>query len=319
LFYSACIFLDSLRYTCQIMRSFFTATFLFLLFSPAFAFGGQKTFTLNDGELDSSSVMRRYDIYFDLGKPTLRPEDSLALDSIAGWIILHPEFIIEVGNHTDYVNPNSSSRITMARAVSVCNYLIAHSVPKEQLLAKGYGDTRKIISEQIVAKELSKAKKDSLHALSRRTEFKIIGVNPKLMKAFLLTDTLFWPGEVLRDERRIMFDLNHSGLRPESKPYLDSIALFLKAHPNLKVEVDAHTDIRGSAQYNDRLSEMRAICIKDYLVSQGIDPLRLRAKGFGESQPIWTEKEIRLLQTKEEKEALYQQNRRIEFKIIKVN
>lgn len=300
------------------MRKFLTILFFTSLSVSSFSQTNQKTFTLHDGELDSGSVMRRYDIFFDLGKATLRPEDSIVLDSIADWIILHPEFTIEVGNHTDYVPPSSSYRLTQARAKSVCDYLVAHSVPAQRVIPKGYSDVKNIVPQSVIAKETSKAKKDSLQRINRRTEFKIIGVNPKLMKSFLLTDTIFWPGQVLRDERRILFDLSKSTIRPQSKPYLDSIVLFLKQHPNLKIEIDSHTDTRGSTTFNTRLSEMRARSVMDYLVSQGIDASRLRSKGFGEFQPIVPEKEILLQQTQGEKEALYQQNRRTEFKIISV-
>jgi outer membrane protein OmpA-like peptidoglycan-associated protein len=295
------------------MRPFF----LWFLLLPAFAFSQvqQKTFSFRDGYLDYGSVMRRHDILFDLNKPTRRPEDSIPLDSMVNWIKLHPEFAIEIDQHTDYVNPNSSSRLTLSRANAIRDYLVAHGVQVTKVTAVGYGDTRNIISQAVIAKTTNKGKQDSLRAINRRTEFRIVAVYAYMMHPFLLTDSVFWSGEVLRDQGRILFDLNYAGLRPESKPYLDSIVLFLRQHPKIKMEVDTHTDSRGSDEYNLKLSQMRAQCIMDYLISQGIEATRLRAKGFGETQPIWRDIELHF-HTKIEQEEKYQVNRRIEFKII---
>lgn len=274
-------------------------------------------FTFDDGFLDYGSVMIRHDILFDLSKATLRPEDSIPLDSMAAWMKLHPEFMVEVSNHTDYVNPKSSTRLTQARADAIRNYLVNRGVPAYKITAVGYGDSRNIIPNAFIAKETSKQKQDSIRAINRRTEFRIIAVYAYLEHPFLLTDTIFWPGEVLRDEGKILFDLDKSALRPESKLYLDTIVLFMKEHPQMKIEVDAHTDSRGNDNYNLDLSQRRAQCVADYLISQGIDPSRLRSKGFGETQPIWRDIEVHF-KTPEEKEAKYEVNRRIEFKIISV-
>jgi outer membrane protein OmpA-like peptidoglycan-associated protein len=296
------------------MKSFFVIALLGLS-CCAFSQEERRTFSFNSGFLDEGSVMIRHDLFFDLNKPTLRPEDSIPLDSIATWMKLHPEFEIEVGNHSDYINPNSSTRLTLSRANTIRDYLVAHGVQATKVTAVGYGDTRNIIPQSVIAKTASKGKQDSLQAINRRTEFKIVAVYPGLMKAFLLTDTVFWPGEVLRDEGKILFDLDKAGLRPETKEYLDTIVLFLKQHPAMKLEVDAHTDSRGSDDSNLRLSQARAQCIMDYLISRGIEASRLRAKGFGETQPIWRDIELHF-NSPEEREAKYQVNRRTEFKII---
>lgn len=61
----------------------------------------------------------------------------------------------------------------------------------------------------------------------------------------------------------------------------------LKAHPDLKLLIEGHTDNTGSAEINQSLSEKRAEAVKAYLVSTfGIDASRLEAKGFGASKPV---------------------------------
>ena len=74
-----------------------------------------------------------------------------------------------------------------------------------------------------------------------------------------------------------------------------------------KIEVQAHTDYKGSGEANLKLSEQRALSVKNYLVSQGVSEKRLIAKGYGESQPIADNKT-------EEGRA---KNRRVELKVIK--
>jgi outer membrane protein OmpA-like peptidoglycan-associated protein len=101
-----------------------------------------------------------------------------------------------------------------------------------------------------------------------------------------------------------LYDSNSSYLRAEAYPLLDEVASILEKNPEMQVEVQGHTDNTGSAKYNQWLSEKRAQRVKDYLVSKGIDPSRLAAKGYGLTQPVASN-------ATEEGRA---QNRRVELK-----
>lgn len=108
--------------------------------------------------------------------------------------------------------------------------------------------------------------------------------------------------------RNIYFEYNKADIKPESYPILDSIALFLKEYPNVKVEIGGHTDSRGSDAYNLKLSQARAEAVRDYLIKvHAIEPERLIAKGYGER---------RLIVYPEKSEEDYQMNRRVEFTIL---
>jgi OmpA-OmpF porin, OOP family len=73
----------------------------------------------------------------------------------------------------------------------------------------------------------------------------------------------------------------------ESKPTLQAVAQVLKDNPDIRtVEIEGHTDIRATKTYNITLSQRRVNNVKDYLVSQGIDPTRIKATGFGHSRAI---------------------------------
>lgn len=97
-------------------------------------------------------------------------------------------------------------------------------------------------------------------------------------------------------------------LHPESFPILDSLALVLQQNPNLKLTLISHTDIRGKAETNIKLSQSRSKTVVDYLIKKGIAAERLTAKGMGESAPL-----IECNDTKGCTEQEHQQNRRTEF------
>ncbi|HET9863667.1 MAG TPA: OmpA family protein [Steroidobacteraceae bacterium] len=86
--------------------------------------------------------------------------------------------------------------------------------------------------------------------------------------------------------RGVDFESNAATLKPESRPVLDEVAADLKKHPQLRVELQGHTDSRGADAYNLDLSQRRANSVRDYLVSQGVNPGQLVPKGYGETQPI---------------------------------
>jgi outer membrane protein OmpA-like peptidoglycan-associated protein len=114
----------------------------------------------------------------------------------------------------------------------------------------------------------------------------------------------------------IYFDLNSSYLRSDAKTELDRIVEIMKENAAIIVELRSHTDSQGELKYNTWLSDRRAKSSANYIISQGISKDRIAGKGFGQSQLVVTDEEIKLAKTKEEKEALHQQNRRTEFIVV---
>jgi outer membrane protein OmpA-like peptidoglycan-associated protein len=88
------------------------------------------------------------------------------------------------------------------------------------------------------------------------------------------------PGEV-------MFRTNRASLLPRAKQKLDQLAEALQhLGPDQTFMIEGHTDARGSDRYNQRLSRLRAMAVRSYLIEQGVDPDRIRAVGRGEDEPI---------------------------------
>jgi len=82
----------------------------------------------------------------------------------------------------------------------------------------------------------------------------------------------------------ILYDLDESDIRPDAARELDKLVAYLKSRANIRVELGSHTDSRGRDGYNMRLSRRRAESAVEYLISQGIEPERIEAKGYGETQ-----------------------------------
>lgn len=104
----------------------------------------------------------------------------------------------------------------------------------------------------------------------------------------------------------VEFDFNSDKLKPEAYPVLFHAVQVLLQNPDMKVEVQGHTDNVGTEKGNMKISQRRAERVKNYLVARGVEEHRLTAVGYGESRPI-TENN-----TKEGRAM----NRRIEFKIV---
>ncbi len=115
----------------------------------------------------------------------------------------------------------------------------------------------------------------------------------------------------------IFFDLAKSTLRPESFIELNKLKEFMESKPNIKIEIRGHTDTRGDDVANQTLSNDRAKAVYDYLINAGIDPSRMKYKGYGEEKPRVSDEAIEKLTSDKEKEKAHQSNRRTEYKIIK--
>ncbi len=114
----------------------------------------------------------------------------------------------------------------------------------------------------------------------------------------------------------IEYDLDKATLRPKSKEILDNIYNMHKLNENISIEINSHTDTRGSDVYNQKLSQARAQSCVDYLISKGIHKERLIPKGYGETKPLISDAEIAKFATKDEQEEQHQHNRRTAFRVI---
>ena len=132
----------------------------------------------------------------------------------------------------------------------------------------------------------------------------------------------------------IFFEFDKASLTPESSSALDELVQLLKDNPNVTIELGAHCDYKGNDDYNLRLSQQRAESVVAYLTGHGIQPDRLSARGYGETQPKVTSRKLAeqhdfltegqplteefiLTLPDDEQEICNQLNRRTEFRVLR--
>lgn len=106
---------------------------------------------------------------------------------------------------------------------------------------------------------------------------------------------------------KVFFDVGKSTIQPESHALLDEVSAILVDHPEVsRIRIEGHTDARGSASRNRRLSAARADAVRTYMIESGVEAERLEAVGYGPDKPLDPSR------TK----AAYDLNRRVEFMIV---
>ena len=133
----------------------------------------------------------------------------------------------------------------------------------------------------------------------------------------------------------IFYDFNKATLRDSSKTALDHLVVLLKENGNVTIELSAHCDYKGSAEYNKRLSQRRAEAVVAYLIQHGIAADRLTPVGYGKEKPkiikkkltekykwlkegdVLTPEFIQKLKDKSKEEICNQLNRRTEFTVLR--
>lgn len=91
---------------------------------------------------------------------------------------------------------------------------------------------------------------------------------------------------ILNMPSNITFATDQDQVMPQFYPTLNSVAIVLRKFDKTLIDVNGHTDSTGSVAHNQALSERRAMSVASYLNSQGVDPRRVSALGFGPSQPV---------------------------------
>ena len=105
--------------------------------------------------------------------------------------------------------------------------------------------------------------------------------------------------------RTILFNVGKASFKDETDQVLQAMVAIFKEYPRANFAIEGHTDSSGSNSMNQALSERRANAVRDYLIANGINADRLTAKGFGEDNPIATNRT----------RAGRKENRRVEVKL----
>ena len=210
------------------------------------------------------------DLYYYFDSADLREGTGEELDRISAVLLNnYPEIMIRVEGHTDLHGPESYNKdLSERRAAAVRDALIQRGIDPSRIKAIGFGELLPISEEDRLNRRVDivtvplPEKKPAPPAESKKVEF---------------TTTL---------KSDVLFDFDSVDLKPGAGEELDGIAKTLHNYSDTLIRVEGHTDLHGPEAYNQYLSEKRAAAVKDALVERGIDPARIEAIGFGESQPI---------------------------------
>jgi len=93
---------------------------------------------------------------------------------------------------------------------------------------------------------------------------------------------------------KLIFALGKDDISEESHEELDELVSMLRSNPEMKIQLEGHTDFRGNDKLNMKLSEDRVKAVRDYLVKSGIDKDRIKTKAFGGTQPLSRESDAHL-------------------------
>ncbi len=105
---------------------------------------------------------------------------------------------------------------------------------------------------------------------------------------------------------KLIFALGKDNITPASYQELDELVNMLNASPNMTIQLEGHTDFRGNAKQNMKLSERRVEAVRDYLTKKGINKSRIKTKAFGGTQPL----------SREDDTESRSKNRRVEVRIL---
>lgn len=247
---------------------------------------------------------------------------------------LHPELIVEIGGYTDNSGSASANKsLSAQRAKTVYNYLVKNGIPKERISYRGYGEARPIVSNRY----------KSTRALNRRIEVKIVSKGNEDLTKLAADDnpesstTNSTPveeekkPEMTTSSATVEYNIDnlkeHGAQFPKGKsilvpgvkfePYssrisdksnkdLKALLAALKANPEMRIEIGGYTDSSGDKEGNRKISRARAKAVYQYLVDNGIAADRLSYKGYGASNPRYSNKY----------KSTRAKNRRIEVKIL---
>ena len=152
-----------------------------------------------------------------------------------------------------------------------------------------------------------KNKRERVAALKLNKKKRIIDAIANEQNIVKLKDKIIYKTD------EINFDYNLWYLRRDTKKAIDKVITLMKKYPDMVIEIGTHTDIRGHQKYNANLSAKRANSVRNYFMQNDIEPDRITATGYGETQPL-----IKCATEEACSEEQHELNRRCEFVIKKI-
>jgi outer membrane protein OmpA-like peptidoglycan-associated protein len=145
-------------------------------------------------------------------------------------------------------------------------------------------------SEGIVHFNLPQNKKFTIKFIEKDCKIEYINVQTgneidQVKKREVFMSPIKIKDDIEQMELALYFEFNQFNITAEAAMEIERVKDILNKNPTYRLKITTHTDSRGSESYNQKLSEKRALSVREFMISKGIDPSRLQAEGKGSSQP----------------------------------
>ncbi|WP_226390758.1 OmpA family protein [Penaeicola halotolerans] len=257
-------------------------------------------------------------IYFDLDESDIRIEARAALNEVVE-LLKDNDFVnLKIKAHTDVrATDEYNLALSERRAQAVSEYLAAQGVSPDRVKLEWVGESEPAVecTPENPCSELN-------HQINRRAELIVEAFPDEKVNyevpaqlgdvALCSTEEIAEKiaGKALFRLPTIYFDFDKFKLNIHSQVALEDVHNILSENESLRLSIEGHTDLKGPALYNQKLSERRALAVRNYLINKGISEDRLTYKWFGKSAPLYT------CESGDCTEEQHQLNRRTELRII---
>jgi outer membrane protein OmpA-like peptidoglycan-associated protein/tetratricopeptide (TPR) repeat protein len=227
-------------------------------------------------------------VYYNLDESAIRKDAEAILAKVAELLKSYSFIDISIRSHTDARASNAyNEALSERRANAVRDYLGQFGVARSRVRSEWFGEEQLVndCGDGVPCPEQE-------HQLNRRSELILLAF-PEKDRAYDMPPEL--EGIDLCDLSNIQmpvevptvyFGFDRADLKLEDKQALERVALMLENMLNHRLSITGHTDNRGGVEYNQKLSEKRALVVKEYLEGRGIASDRMVYEFFGKSKPI---------------------------------
>jgi outer membrane protein OmpA-like peptidoglycan-associated protein len=230
-----------------------------------------------------------YDVLFAPNSTSIKNLGNLKeIKTLVNTLNKYPDLKIEIGGHTDRTGSEiKNKKLSKDRALFIYNYLAKQKISKSRVSYKGYGSSMPAYSNNT---------KYGRNA-NRRIEIKVLekkdyGTDKLVNESVYETsyNKIESSTELNHEEsyvlENILFEPNSTDITDSLNKDLLKLLRFLMENKNLTIEIGGYTDVSGTKEINDSISEERAKSVYLYLVKNDINPTRLTYKGYGPLNPI---------------------------------
>lgn len=227
-------------------------------------------------------------VYYNLDESAIRSDADGVLSKVAELLKSYSFLDISIRSHTDARASNAyNEALSERRANAVRDYLGQFGVARSRVRSEWFGEEQLVndCGDGVPCPDIE-------HQLNRRSELILLAFPEKDM-AYDMPPELegldlcdISSIQVPIDLPTVNFGFDRSDLKATDKQALQRVALMLENMLNQRLSITGHTDSRGSVEYNEKLSEKRALIVKEYLEGRGIASDRMVYEFFGKSKPI---------------------------------